>query len=387
MAKKKSQKQTAAGAASDDAAAVRKRDGTAKPLKALKPAAGVPLYVAARDAILAAIDDGTYALGSRIPSTAELSKQLDVSLVTGHRALQELVAAGVLRRSQGRGTFVDQRYREKIGNLAQTRIGLVFHAEASLADHYHGHLLEGVRQASHKLHVDVMLLRYGEDVRNECAGFLYVNLLPGDLESGAGRANRSKPTVVVGADCDEPDVATVDTDNRDLAARAVEHFVELGHKRIGFVGDKGGASNSRHRWEGFAAAVEQAGLEVDARHVFASSGWRLGPEGIAELSARLASPGRPTAIFACGYYFALDVYNAAQAAGLTVPDDLSVVGVDDPPSAEFLSPSLTTLRQPLTKLGYESVKLLVARINGKKTKARETMRADFVERNSTTAVE
>ncbi|MEM6561112.1 MAG: GntR family transcriptional regulator [Planctomycetota bacterium] len=363
----------------------RKTDGKTKPLRPLKPAAGVPLYAAARDAILAAIDDGRYELGGRIPSTAELSRQLDVSLVTGHRALQELVAAGVLRRSQGRGTFVDQRYREKIGNLAQTRIGLVFHGEASLADHYHGHLLEGVRQASHKLNVDVMLLRYGEDVRNECAGFLYVNLLPGDLQSGAGRANRSKPTVVVGADTDEPDVACVDTDNHDLAARAVQHFVELGHERIGFVGDKAGASNSRHRWEGFAAAVEDAGLELDRRDVIASSGWRLAPRGIAELTARLAAPDRPTAVFACGYYFALDVYNAAQAAGLDVPTDLSVIGVDDPPSAEFLSPSLTTFRQPLTKLGYASVELLVGRINGQTDPVRRTLRAELMVRNSTTS--
>ncbi|MEM6560999.1 MAG: substrate-binding domain-containing protein, partial [Planctomycetota bacterium] len=109
------------------------------------------------------------------------------------------------------------------------------------------------------------------------------------------------------------------------------------------------------------------------------------PRGIAELTARLAAPDRPTAVFACGYYFALDVYNAAQAAGLDVPTDLSVIGVDDPPSAEFLSPSLTTFRQPLTKLGYASVELLVGRINGQTEPVRRTLRAELMVRNSTTA--
>jgi LacI family transcriptional regulator len=72
----------------------------------------------------------------------------------------------------------------------------------------------------------------------------------------------------------------------------------------------------------------------------------------------LGSPSKPTAIFAAGYYYALDCYAAAQTVGLRVPEDLSVVGVDDPPSAPFLSPPMTTLRQPLMQMGHAAITAL-----------------------------
>ena len=341
---------------------------------------GVPLYAAVRDAVLAAIEDGTLGPGGRIPSTADLARRLDVSLVTAHRALGELVSAGVLRRAQGRGTFVDERYRQRLDTAAHTRVGLVFHDEASLADHYHGHLAQGVRRASHDLHVDVVLLRFGEDVRGECAGFLYVNPLPGDLTGGAGTANRRRPVVVVGAESDVAGVASVDTDNRGLAAEAVRRLAAAGHRRIAFVGDCDGPSNSRDRCAGFNRARAAAGLdEVEPVHV---GGWRLGEAGRAQLVRRLREPDRPTAVLAVGYVFALDVYLAAAEAGLSIPRDLSVVGVDDPPSAELLTPPLTTFRQPLEDLGYKALQLLVAHINGEPAATQQTLAAEWIDRSS-----
>jgi LacI family transcriptional regulator len=342
---------------------------------------GDPLYVAVRDAILTAIDEKKLPPGERVPSTADLAKQFGVSLVTAHRALGELVNAGVLLRSQGRGTFVDRRYGRRQATEARARIGLVFHAEASLADHYHGHLLEGVRRASHELHADLMLLRFGEDVRNECAGFLYVNPLPSDLTGGAGAANRDRPVVVVGAASGLKGVASVDTNNRDLAAEAARRLVGLGHHRILFVGDREGASNSRDRWLGFESTCRELGVPI--LPPIDATGWRLDATGKADLTRRLQADDRPTAIFAVGYYFALDTYEAAAEANLMIGQNLAVVGVDDPPSAEFLSPPLTTLRQPLEELGFEALRLLMDLIAGRKTKTRRTLAAEWLPREST----
>src|SRR3954469_9568737 len=108
-----------------------------KALKTIVPPPGRPLYITARDAVREAIDQGVFTPGEQMPSTKELSEQLAVSLVTAHRALQELVASGVLQRSQGRGTFVHQRYIDRKKTISDTRLGLVFHAESSLADFYH----------------------------------------------------------------------------------------------------------------------------------------------------------------------------------------------------------------------------------------------------------
>src|SRR3954469_8395346 len=125
----------------------------AKSLKAIVPQPGRPLYITARDAVREAIDQGVFTPGEQMPSTKELSEQLAVSLVTAHRALQELVNSGVLQRSQGKGTFVHQAYLDGRRTVSDCRIGLVINADASLADIYHGQVLEGVRQAAHSLHV------------------------------------------------------------------------------------------------------------------------------------------------------------------------------------------------------------------------------------------
>src|SRR5947208_13927800 len=123
--------------------------GNMKPVKDLKVAGakpGKPLYLAARDAVREAIDEGVFRPGEQVPRTKELSERLSVSLVTAHRALQELVTAGVLQRSQGKGTFVHEKYFDRKCRLSDCRLGLVFDPESSLADFYHSQILEGVRQ-------------------------------------------------------------------------------------------------------------------------------------------------------------------------------------------------------------------------------------------------
>src|SRR6476661_3719917 len=103
-----------------------------KELKPVQPQPGKPLYLAAKDRIREAIDAGAFHPGEQMPSTKDLSDQLEISLVTAHRALQELVNAGVLQRSQGKGTFVHQRYLERKRSMSEARVGLVFHRESSL---------------------------------------------------------------------------------------------------------------------------------------------------------------------------------------------------------------------------------------------------------------
>jgi LacI family transcriptional regulator len=327
---------------------------------------GKPLYVITREAIKRAIDTGQYEPGQRIPSTAEMSRQLNVSLVTAHRALGDLVNDGVLHRHQGRGTFVRETPRS--GNerpAAVGRIGLVVHRESSLADHFHGQLLEGIRQGARAAYLDLMLLRFGDDLNGECDGFLWVNPLPGEVGDMLERS-APRPCVIAGARVPpelEGDVAAVDADNFGLATKAAEHLLELGHRRLGYVGGGDGEEatfNTADRWRGFLQACEAGGVTLTPEDKVDARSWRLNQEERAGLVEMLRRDDRPTAIFAAGYYHALDVYAAAAEVGLKLPDDLSVIGVDDPPSAEHLSPPLTAVRQPLVRLGRAAVDALVS---------------------------
>lgn len=355
---------------------------------------GTPLYHTVQKVVRSAIDSGTFGPGDQLPSTKELAQQLSVSLVTVHRALQELVASGVLRRGQGRGTFVHEDYRDRAETSAGLRFGLVFHRESSLADYFHGQVLEGVRQGADELGVDLVLLRFGEDWRNECQGYLYVNPYRDQLTRsprfGAKRgaktqsSSTTQPIMVVGANFDLEGVSSVDTDNRDVARQAVHHLVELGHTRIGYVGGSGDVSNDVDRRRGFAETLASHGLREHPAMVITNPGWQLDAMRRRHLTELLKSPMRPTAIFAAGYYYALDVYAAATEAGVRIPDDLSVISVDDPPSAVHLSPALTTLRQPLTELGRLAAVGLFDQVGGSHPAVRRTtLLAELVVRKST----
>lgn len=335
---------------------------------------GRPLYVTVRESIREAVERGRYGPGERLPSTKALSEQMSVSLVTVHRALQDLVSAGVLLRGQGRGTFVHEDFAERTRRMADFRFGLVYHPGGSLADSYHGLILEGVRSRAAELGIDLVILRFGEDWRNECDGYLYVNptedQVDGDPRFGgrsamAGHSAKSQPFVVIGAHFDRPGLSSIDADNVEIGRRAAEYLAGLGHKRVGFVGGSGEISNNSDRWNGFAQAAERLELSIDRTHVLRASGWRLERREQDALVDMLQESNRPTAIFSAGYYYALGMYGAASQAGLTIPGDLSVVGVDDPPSAGLLSPPLTTFRQPLIEMGGAGVDRLAELVRSK----------------------
>ncbi len=360
-------------------------------LRPVEATHGRPLFHAVKEAVRAAVDAGQFAPGDRLPSTKALSEQLSVSLVTVHRALQELVASGVLRRGQGKGTFVHEDYLARARTSQGLRFGLVFHSECSLADFYHCHVLEGVRRGSQEIGADLVLLQFGEDWRKECHGFLYVNPMQDQLDkspwfeaAATGSRRVRRPVVVVGASFDREHAHSIDTDNADIARQAFDHLTELGHRRIGYVGGSTEVANSVDRWRGFQAACTSRGLVFDDGHVLHAPGWRLDDAGRAALAAMLARPDRPTAIFAAGYYFALDVYAAANRAGLAIPRDISVVGVDDAPSAGHLSPGLTTLRQPLEQMGRLAASRLFHTLEAPGDQPRHTMlKAELIVRQST----
>ena len=369
--------------------------------KPVEATTGRPLYVAVRESVHDAIARGRLEPGERLPSTKKLSEQLDVSLVTVHRALNDLVSSGVLRRGQGRGTFVHENFAKPEHIACDVRFGLVFQPASTLADPYHGRVLQGVRDAADEHGIDLVLLRYGEDWRRECAGYLYVNPFPDQLDhsprygvnhnkpaasgDGNGRVGGAVPVVGLGVNPSlRPGIGAVDTDNESMMRLAVSMLAGLGHERIAYLGDVSPASNSRDRERGFRAGCDDNGIGVDERWMIRAPGCTVGEHGIDHLVSLLGGRDGPSAVVASGYYFALDAYAAAKRAGVSIPEALSVIGVDDPPSAAHLSPPLTTFCQPLETLGRRGVELLLERIRGEHRSPRGhvTLEAELKERGS-----
>ena len=343
---------------------------------------GQPLYESVKQALTEAIDSGHYQPGRRMPSTKELSRQMSVSLVTAHRALQELVAVGLLERTRGRGTYVVENHRDVKPKL---RIGVAIQRDALVSDVYHSGILEGMHRASVEFGCDLLLLGEEVDARQDVHAYVLVNPAADQLETLLEQDVTKTPVVVVGARSGDKQVPSVDTDNRDLATQAVNHLHQLGHQRIGcFIGGTHLLHN-RDLCEGFVQACKHLGIVDRDRPIVEVQGMDMRSDDKLKLNRMLNENGL-TAVFAGGYDMTLEVYQAASTIGLRIPQDLSVLGVDDPPSAAHLSPPMTTLRQPLAHLGHSAISGLVNQLGeDEPPQKRKVLRAELVIRRSTSA--
>lgn len=163
---------------------------------------------------------------------------------------------------------------------------------------------------------------------------------------------------------------------------ATTHLVEQGHTRIGFIGGGAHVTASQDRLEGYNAALRRAGIDLDADLVCEGDFMLKGGERAAARLLALNDP--PTAIVAGSDLAAMGVYHVAAQRGLRVPDDLSVVGFDDTILCEYLSPALTSVRQPLAQMAEQAVGLLedMAR-DGRATHTRIELSTSLVVRDST----
>jgi len=147
-------------------------------------------------------------------------------------------------------------------------------------------------------------------------------------------------------------------DDHRAAYDMTMHLAGLGHRDIGFIIGSARYAASQSRREGFVSAMAHQGLEVRPEWIL--EGDFTFQSGL-ECGARmLAQTQRPTAIFASNDDMAFGVLQAAVRQGLSVPAELSVVGFDDAPGAQFTTPQLTTVRQPVAEMAEMAARMLIA---------------------------
>ncbi|MDR7255553.1 LacI family transcriptional regulator [Nocardioides sp. BE266] len=164
---------------------------------------------------------------------------------------------------------------------------------------------------------------------------------------------------------------------------ATRHLLDLQHRRIGLVAGPDYASSALGRRAGHARALAEAGVELDPALVRASS---FGMEsGATEAGALLDTADPPTAIFAINDNTAVGVLAAAQQRGLSVPDDLSVVGYNDIPLSARLPVPLTTVHVPLDQVARSAVDMLRTLLDGRPVEEDRTALPTLIPRSSTAA--
>ena len=138
---------------------------------------------------------------------------------------------------------------------------------------------------------------------------------------------------------------------------ATRHLIELGHRRIAYLGDRHGHQSDTERFAGYRQAVEEAGLPLEPLIVTHGDGK---PEAARTAMAYLlALPQPPTAVFCYNDLSALGAIRQIRDSGLHVPADLSVVGFDDLYISQYMDPPLTTVRQPMRQMGRMAMETLL----------------------------
>lgn len=158
-------------------------------------------------------------------------------------------------------------------------------------------------------------------------------------------------------------IPAISGNNVDGGYQAGKHLLELGHRHCGVILGAKHCTESADRLAGFEMALESHGFTLDP-HAIRYSNYMTDGGRKASLDL-LSSSQRPTALFCANDMMAHGALQAAETLGLRVPEDLSIIGYDNSPMAEWVRPTLTTIHQPMEEMGEAGVSYLLRRIEGR----------------------
>ena len=339
------------------------------------------------------------------PTLATVAASAGVSVATVSKVLNGRADVGPETRARVLTLLQQQNYVERRsespgrGAALQSTVELVFHGRQSS---YSIDILQGVLSAASESGVTVAISVRPRHQRTAgveptatwvqrlaAAGRQAVIDVVDDVGRGdlIGLTKAGLPLVVIDPlNLPRRQVTSVGATNFAGGLAATQHLLALGHRRIAYIGAEVTSMYSQARLHGYRAALEAAGVEVPNGYV--RSGGSHYEDGVAGGAAVLLSRERPTAVFAATDELAAGVIEAARSQGMRVPEDLSVVGFNDTEIARFLSPPLTTVRQPLREMGRIALRTALRLAAGERLDFHHIeLATELVVRSSTAAVE
>lgn len=198
-----------------------------------------------------------------------------------------------------------------------------------------------------------------------------------DIPAMLQELNLGVPVVVIGAAADGS-LSGVMVDQEEGAREAVQHLVELGHTKIAHVAGPDGWIDAAARVAGWRRALEQAGL---AEGPLINGDWTAASGYLAGLE--LAKDAEASAVFAANDQMAVGLLRAFTEQGIRVPEDISLVGVDDLPEGAYLVPPLTTVRQGFEELGRRCLEVMLRQLESATTTQTAVVWPRLIVREST----
>lgn len=330
-----------------------------------------PLHAQVAAILKERIISGVWRNGDNIPTEKELCAEFDVARGTVRQALQKLESEGYLRREQGRGTFV--RLGEPGAIQEKTPAKRLAFIVPYVRDSSVSTILIGFQQVAEQADYVVIFNHVNNDVHQQeqvinkhlREGIAGIALYPVDSDhiSPVDRVVQSDvPIVMIDRYLKGLSTDYVTSDHFGGALRSVHFLLDQGHERVGFVTWLSPATSMEHRYLGYAQALRERGIEPDPALICHVEGYPT--VDLTPLEAYLSASYRPTAIFAANDQIAIALYRAAAAVGLSVPEDLAIIGFDNLDISAHVDPPLTTVAQPFLKIGQVAAEVLIRRVEG-----------------------
>lgn len=302
----------------------------------------------------------------------DIAKQVGVSrstvsrVVNGSPNVSPEVRKRVLKAIQATG-YQPNAAARSLASQRSRMLGLVLPRSVSsfFTDPFFPQLTQGIAYGcnSNDLTLSLFLVANHEDEEKLYPRISRSGLLDGVLvQSGQPDdrlverlAKSSLPTVMIGRPFEPGGVNYIDVDNVMAAIAATQHLVNLGYQRIATITGNPDSTVTQDRLKGYRRAITNAGRMVDEQLI--ETGDFSDNSGYEAMKRLLTY--RPDAVFAASDVMAVGAMRAAREAGLGIPDDVAFVGFDDLPLAENSLIKLTTVRQPISRLGAHAVELLL----------------------------
>jgi len=330
---------------------------------------------------------------ARQPSIKDIARLAHVSHPTVSRALQNspLVnpkTAEKIRRIAEQAGYRPSAVARGLVTRRTRTIGLVV---TTIADPFTSEVFSGIEQEAHQRGYCVFLAESNADPQREKevvstfaerrvdgiivissrVGALYLPLL----------TEMMVPIVLLNDQHPGAFVHSVVIRNREGSRAAASHLIGLGHRRITYIGDQTGYQSDAERCGGYREALEVSGIVFTPEIVVAGDGKPEGGQSAMSQLLELVDP--PTAVFCYNDMSALGAIQAIRQRGLRVPEDVSVVGFDDLFFASYTQPPLTTVRQPMRRMGQLAMESLFKLMSGDESEICIKVDAELIVREST----
>lgn len=350
----------------------------------------VPLYRQIKEALLRSIESGELSPGAVLPSRPELCRLFNTNRITLDRAIRELVREGWLISVKGKGTFVTTERKLPNGKAKTALTFAILWHRFNIQDNniYWGPLVRGIVEMANAYGAQLIFrqvepdlyLPFWKEIRPD--GLIVLAPLVTDEEILQRLRDEKVPFVATSSLFSDRSLPCVAVDNFAGVRMALEHLISLGHRAIALVDMDLQLTDLLQRMQAYQTILTEAKITIHPAWMLVSL-TRMGLS-VERIKTWLQSVPKPTAIFTADYEMALFTYQALHQMRWEIPTDISLVSFDDPISAAFLNPPLTTVRQPVSEIGGRAVeKLMQAIQKGKLPEGTEVLKPELVVRAST----